>query len=92
MPHMDARSSRRASKAAAERGPSLVAHYRPLPDVRDEMVDASGAPRPAWRQFIAALDGLGTQELTRRFARADQYLRDAPEASTISSRTSGSGR
>ena len=77
MPHMDARSSRRASKAAAERGPSLVAHYRPLPDVRDEMVDASGAPRPAWRQFIAALDGLGTQELTRRFARADQYLRDA---------------
>ena len=27
--------------------------------------------------FIAALDALGPEELTQRFARADQYLRDA---------------
>jgi uncharacterized circularly permuted ATP-grasp superfamily protein/uncharacterized alpha-E superfamily protein len=72
---MDARAGKRARKA--ERRPSLVAGYRPLPGVPDEMVDAAGAPRPVWKPFIAALDGLGAEELTRRFARADQYLRDA---------------
>ena len=41
------------------------------------MVDAAGEPRPVWKQFIAALEALGPEELQQRFARADQYLRDA---------------
>ncbi len=41
------------------------------------MVDASGEPRPAWKTFIASLEALGSEELQERFARADQYLRDA---------------
>ncbi|TGR36095.1 hypothetical protein EN841_35340, partial [Mesorhizobium sp. M8A.F.Ca.ET.198.01.1.1] len=49
----------------------------PIEGVVDEMVDASGSPRPAWRSFIDALDGLGAERLGQRFARADQYLRDA---------------
>ena len=41
------------------------------------MVDADGVLRPVWKPLIDALDVLGSEELTRRFARADQYLRDA---------------
>jgi len=55
----------------------LLDGYRPIHGVHDEMVDASGAPRPAWKKFIASLDRLGAEELQARFARADQYLRDA---------------
>ena len=55
----------------------LLDGYQPLPGVPDEMVDAAGNPRPIWRDFIAALEDLGPAELTKRFARADQYLRDA---------------
>ncbi|MFD9902338.1 circularly permuted type 2 ATP-grasp protein [Mesorhizobium sp. NPDC059025] len=56
---------------------SLLEHYRPIDGVVDEMVDASGKPRPLWKQFIASLQALGPEKLTQRFARADQYLRDA---------------
>ncbi|MGE3305279.1 MAG: circularly permuted type 2 ATP-grasp protein [Rhizobiaceae bacterium] len=56
---------------------NLLEHYRPLPGVADEMVDADGNPRPLWADFIDRLEALGSEELTRRFARADQYLRDA---------------
>src|SRR5262245_51866059 len=55
----------------------LLDGYRPVQGVLDEMVDASGNPRPVWTQFIAALENLGSGELVKRFARADQYLRDA---------------
>jgi uncharacterized circularly permuted ATP-grasp superfamily protein/uncharacterized alpha-E superfamily protein len=55
----------------------LLEGYRPIEGVIDEMVDAAGAPRPAWKKFIEALEALGSEELQGRFARADQYLRDA---------------
>ncbi len=69
------RKARRGRPAAP--ACSLAADYRPLDGVPDEMVDAAGKPRPVWKPFIAALDALGSEELTQRFARADQYLRDA---------------
>lgn len=72
---MDAGIRKKTGKA--ERRTSLVSGYRPFAGVPDEMVDADGVPRPVWKPFIAALDELGAEELTRRFARADQYLRDA---------------
>jgi uncharacterized circularly permuted ATP-grasp superfamily protein/uncharacterized alpha-E superfamily protein len=56
---------------------ALVAGYRTLPGVPDEMVDADGQIRPLWRGFVGHLEALGRDELVRRFARADQYLRDA---------------
>lgn len=55
----------------------LLARYRPIAGVFDEMVDAAGKARPAWRHFIAALEAMGAERLGQRFARADQYLRDA---------------
>ncbi len=64
-------------KRAAAPSRPLLDGYRPLPGVPDEMVGADGRPRPVWADFIAALEALGPEELTRRFGRADQYLRDA---------------
>jgi uncharacterized circularly permuted ATP-grasp superfamily protein/uncharacterized alpha-E superfamily protein len=57
--------------------PGLVAGYRPLAGIPDEMMDAEGNIRPGWRELIDAFEALGTEELTARFERADQYLRDA---------------
>ncbi|MGE0499339.1 MAG: circularly permuted type 2 ATP-grasp protein [Rhizobiaceae bacterium] len=59
------------------RSRNLLEHYQPLPGVPDEMVDSQGNPRPVWAEFIDRLEDLGPDELTHRFARADQYLRDA---------------
>lgn len=58
-------------------GPSLIADYRLLPGVPDEMIDPTGALRPGWRELMSAFDALGAEELAARFERADQYLRDA---------------
>ena len=56
---------------------NLLAGYRPIAGIVDEMVDAAGNSKPVWQKFVAALEALGSEELTRRFARANQYLRDA---------------
>ncbi|MDV3250031.1 circularly permuted type 2 ATP-grasp protein [Devosia sp. BK] len=58
-------------------GPSIIRDYALLPGVPDEMLDASGALRPGWDKLMAAFDALGPAELSARFERADQYLRDA---------------
>ncbi|WP_055045503.1 circularly permuted type 2 ATP-grasp protein [Devosia sp. A16] len=71
---MDKRNQRQARKRGA---PGLVADYKLLPGIPDEMIDAAGHIRPSWLPLISALDELGSEELTARFQRADQYLRDA---------------
>lgn len=43
----------------------------------DEMLDADGSLRPIWRKLVEAFDRIGAGDLRKRFARADQYLRDA---------------
>lgn len=55
----------------------LLDGYRRIEGVVDEMLDAHGEPRPLWKDFIAALETIGTEELKERFTRADQYLRDS---------------
>lgn len=57
--------------------PSLVAGYKPVPGVADEMVDATGKVRPTWQTLVEALDAMPQAERSERFARAEQYLRDA---------------
>lgn len=51
--------------------------YRPLPGVPDELVEPTGALRPGWAPLIRLLSGQTDDQLARRFARGDQYLRDA---------------
>ncbi|GIX29981.1 MAG: hypothetical protein KatS3mg124_0453 [Porticoccaceae bacterium] len=50
--------------------------YRPLAGVRDEMVDADGAVRPAWRYLHEALAALGPGELEARAGKARRILGD----------------
>jgi uncharacterized circularly permuted ATP-grasp superfamily protein/uncharacterized alpha-E superfamily protein len=72
---MEKRNQRQSARK--RKAPSLVADYRLVPGVPDEMVGADGAIRPAWAGLIEALDELGHEEMAARFERADQYLRDA---------------
>ena len=53
----------------------FVAGYRPLPGIFDEMMDADGRVRAHWQPFLAMLAALGAEEINRRFAAADRYLR-----------------
>jgi len=55
----------------------FVAGYRPLPGVFDEMMDGDGRVRAHWQPFLAMLAALGSDEINRRFAAADRYLRDS---------------
>src|SRR6204780_3097237 len=55
----------------------LVAGYRLLPGVYDEMMDGDGHVRPHWQPFLSMLAALGSEEINRRFAAADRYLRDS---------------
>jgi uncharacterized circularly permuted ATP-grasp superfamily protein/uncharacterized alpha-E superfamily protein len=53
----------------------FVAGYRPLPGIFDEMMDGDGRVRAHWQPFLAMLAALGAEEINRRFAAADRYLR-----------------
>ena len=55
----------------------FVADYRPLPGIFDEMMDADGRVRAHWRPFLGMLAALGPEEINRRFAAADRYLRSS---------------
>jgi uncharacterized circularly permuted ATP-grasp superfamily protein/uncharacterized alpha-E superfamily protein len=55
----------------------LLADYRPLPGVHDEMMTAGGQVRPHWRDLLSGIAALGREELARRFAAADRYLHDS---------------
>jgi uncharacterized circularly permuted ATP-grasp superfamily protein/uncharacterized alpha-E superfamily protein len=55
----------------------LVSGYRPLSGVFDEMMDADGRLRAHWLPYLSMLSGLDGDEINRRFASADRYLRDS---------------
>lgn len=65
------------NKTKAPVTPSLLAGYKPLPGIADEMIDPAGAVRPGWETLLHALDEIGPEKLATRFARANQYLLDA---------------
>ena len=64
-------------QSAPEAAARLLAGYRPLPGVSDELLDASGKVRPVWRSFIDYLARMSFPEVARRVDQGDQYLRDA---------------
>jgi uncharacterized circularly permuted ATP-grasp superfamily protein/uncharacterized alpha-E superfamily protein len=72
---MDKRNQRQAPKTAGR--PGLAAGYKLLPGIPDEMIDPAGNIRPGWSTLMGAFDRIGMTELSARFERADQYLRDA---------------
>ncbi|MCB1383656.1 MAG: circularly permuted type 2 ATP-grasp protein [Notoacmeibacter sp.] len=56
---------------------ALLEHYRPLPGVADELLDADGRVRPAWQPFLSEFACLEEEEIEHAILRARQYLRDA---------------
>lgn len=65
------------AQPAASHVARLLAGYRPLPGVADELVDAAGQVRPVWRGFVDYLAKMPPAEVKRRLEQGDQYLRDA---------------
>ena len=55
----------------------FVSGYRPLPGVFDEMMDADGRLHAHWRPLLSMLAALGGDEINRRCAAADRYLRNS---------------
>ncbi|MCC0021910.1 MAG: circularly permuted type 2 ATP-grasp protein [Nitratireductor sp.] len=55
----------------------LLADYRTLPGIADELLDASGQVRPVWHGFLNELAAFSPDDLEHAFARGNQYLRDA---------------
>jgi uncharacterized circularly permuted ATP-grasp superfamily protein/uncharacterized alpha-E superfamily protein len=55
----------------------FVSGYRLLPGIFDEMMDSDGRVRAHWQPFLSMLAALGAEEVNRRFAAADRYLRDS---------------
>ena len=64
----------RAPDAPLER---MLAGYKPLPGIFDEMMDRDGKVRPHWRPFLSMLAALGGEEIHRRHAVADRHLRES---------------
>src|SRR5664279_3400426 len=55
----------------------FVSGYRPLAGISDEMMNTQGQVRAHWRPFLSMLAALSPEEINRRFASADRYLRDS---------------
>ena len=72
--------SAKAHPAASPVG-RLLAGYRPLPGVADELVDAAGQVRPVWRGFVDYLARMPQQEVKRRLEQGDIRHGPTPEPS-----------
>ncbi len=62
--------------APATGGPSLIADYRPAPGVYDEMMDAGGRVRPHWQAFLANLEAMAADEMSRCRETARRLVRE----------------
>lgn len=56
---------------------ALLAGYRALPGIYDELVDAAGQVRPHWAPFVDRLCAEAPGALSQRFAAADRYLKES---------------
>ncbi|MEI4484589.1 circularly permuted type 2 ATP-grasp protein [Frigidibacter sp. MR17.14] len=67
------------TRAAPYKDPvlSLLEGYERLPGAADELLDGAGQIRPVWKPFVQHLARLPKDVVASRFARGDQYLRDA---------------
>ncbi|MDJ0992761.1 MAG: circularly permuted type 2 ATP-grasp protein [Dinoroseobacter sp.] len=57
--------------------PAFLTNYTVSPGISDELFDANGEMRPVWSAFLQQLAKLSPDQVVERFARGDQYLRDA---------------
>lgn len=57
-------------------GSKLLSRYVPQQGSFDEVVEAGGEIRPAWKELLKSLDAIGVAEFTRRWARAQEEVRE----------------
>lgn len=65
------------ASAAAAAVRTLLAGYEAQAGIADELWTPQGTLRPVWAPFIEQLASLSAAEVATRFARGEQYLRDA---------------
>jgi uncharacterized circularly permuted ATP-grasp superfamily protein/uncharacterized alpha-E superfamily protein len=70
-------AGQRERSSASDDVAALLAGYRPLPGIFDEMVDRQGRVRAHWQPLLATLAALGGDEIGRRFSAADRHLHDS---------------
>ena len=68
---------RRDSESAQSDIAPLLAGYRPLPGIFDEMMDRDGRVRSHWQPLLAMFAALGPKQLGARFAAADRHVHDS---------------
>lgn len=65
-----------SARTRTERRNALLAGYRPLPGVHDELIGPDGQVRPQWEPFLAEWCAFSADELNQRFGLADRHVRD----------------
>ncbi|WP_414644338.1 circularly permuted type 2 ATP-grasp protein [Bosea sp. (in: a-proteobacteria)] len=65
-----------STRTRTERRNALLAGYRPLAGVHDELIGADGQVRPQWEPFLAEWCAFSPDELNQRFGLADRHVRD----------------
>ena len=85
-------AGRRDSEPAQHDIAPLLAGYRPLPGIFDEMMDRDGRVRPHWRPLLAMFAALGPKGLGARFAAADRHLHDSGVFYRVYEETAGTER
>ena len=73
----DGSAGERERAFAPEDVAPLIAGYRPLTGIFDEMIDRDGSVRAHWQSLISTMADLGPPEIGRRFAAADRHLHDS---------------
>ena len=70
----------------------MLAGYRPLPGIFDEMMDRDGRVRSHWQRLLAMFATLGSKQLSARFAAADRHVHDSGVFYRVYEETAGTER
>src|SRR6476646_9597248 len=85
-------AGRRDSESAQSDIAPLLAGYRPLPGIFDEMMDRDGRVRSHWQPLLAMFAALGPKQLSARFAAADRHVHDSGVFYRVYEETAGAER
>src|SRR3979411_2039715 len=85
-------AGRRDSESAQSGIAPLLAGYRPLPGIFDEMMDRDGRVRSHWQPLLAMFAALGPKQLSARFAAADRHEHDSGVFYRVYEETAGAAR
>src|SRR4051812_663759 len=85
-------AGRRNSESAQSDIAPLLAGYRPLPGIFDEMMDRDGRVRSHWQPLLAMFAALGPKQLSARFAAADRHVHDSGVFYRVYEETAGAER